>query len=549
MQFSRRPLWSFADLQEVIPMRIQEVTGAVTVLLAALLCLPAPLAAAAPSALAEVAIASDLVTFQPNIPYGQVRVTLSGPRGFEVIESFGPEQTPAVALPGVDGLYKYELRFSPVTDDGIRRRLAAARAAGVEIAAVSDRLTVQRGTFSIARGAVIPSNLVEGLQPAKGSDSAGSQAVTGTPPNQGFVLSNSDGVIRNSLCVGFDCPDAPVFDDSTILLMENNTRIKFGDTSNSPFPNNDWEIEANSSSSGGAGYLGFNDCGTADNDGGCVTDLVFAVESGARASALYVESDGDIGIGTSNPVLDLHIVTGNTPSLRLDQDSSAGFGAQAWDIAGNEANFFIRDVTAGSRLPLRLLPGAPSNSIFLAANGDLGLGTSAPSRDVHLRRTDATDTTLLIENANASPRITQLRLLNAAGVQWDFRNNTVGDFAIVTSSLAGSQFLINRATGNVTIGADLIVNGAGGCTGCDEVFAPGYPIPAIDEHAAEMWQKGHLPGIGPSPVEEPINVFRKTAGILNELEKAHIYIQQLHERQMALEARIAALEAATGGNG
>ncbi len=138
---------------------------------------------------------------------------------------------------------------------------------------------------------------------------------------KGTILTGSDGIIYNSLCVGFDCPTSPTFSDSTILMMENNTRIKFGDTSNSPFPNEDWEIEANSASSGGQSYLGFNDCGSSDNDGGCATDLVFAVEAGARQNALYVESDGDVGIGTSNPVLELHIVRGDSPGVRLEQDS------------------------------------------------------------------------------------------------------------------------------------------------------------------------------------------------------------------------------------
>ena len=42
-----------------------------------------------------------------------------------------------------------------------------------------------------------------------------------------------------------------------------------------------------------------------------------------------------------------------------------------WDIAGNEANFFVRDVTGGSRLPLRIRPGAPTSSIdFSIASGE-----------------------------------------------------------------------------------------------------------------------------------------------------------------------------------
>jgi hypothetical protein len=45
--------------------------------------------------------------------------------------------------------------------------------------------------------------------------------------------------------------------------------------------------------------------------------------------------------------------------MRLEQDDSSGFGAQSWDMAGNEANFFICDVTNGNTLPFTIEPGSP----------------------------------------------------------------------------------------------------------------------------------------------------------------------------------------------
>jgi hypothetical protein len=71
---------------------------------------------------------------------------------------------------------------------------------------------------------------------------------------------------------------------------------------------------------------------------------------------------------------DLVIKTGDTPKVRFEQTNGSGFSPYTWDIAGNEANFFIRDVTVGSRLPFRLRPGAPSSSLTVAANGNVGLG-------------------------------------------------------------------------------------------------------------------------------------------------------------------------------
>lgn len=69
----------------------------------------------------------------------------------------------------------------------------------------------------------------------------------------------------------------------------------------------------------------------------------------------------------------------NTPSIRLEQSSTAGWTAQTWDVAGNETNFFIRDITNGSKLPFRIRPGAPSSTIDISANGFVGIGTAAPT--------------------------------------------------------------------------------------------------------------------------------------------------------------------------
>ncbi|NJN37027.1 MAG: hypothetical protein HC794_08170 [Nitrospiraceae bacterium] len=104
------------------------------------------------------------------------------------------------------------------------------------------------------------------------------------------------------------------------------------------------------------------------------------IEGAAPTNSLFVDDGGRVGLGTSTPVLDLHVVSGNTPALRLEQDGSSGFTAQTWDVAGNEAVFFVRDVTAGSRLPFKIVPGAPTNSLVTASSGDVGVGILSPRR-------------------------------------------------------------------------------------------------------------------------------------------------------------------------
>ena len=71
---------------------------------------------------------------------------------------------------------------------------------------------------------------------------------------------------------------------------------------------------------------------------------------------------------------------------------------------------------------------------------------------------------------------------------------------------------------------------------CDGVFSPDFEVESIEEHAARMWGNSFLPAVGPTAPGAPFNVPEKVGGILNELEKAHIYIEQLHQRNDELEA-------------
>ena len=476
-------------------------------------------------------------------------LTVSGPDGSSWRQEIAPGERPVFSIfdeGGAlrpEGVYVWELRSVARLDAKTLAKLSAARESGDEdvlrkVALQAPAPRYASGSFSILDGQVFAGSLREAE--ATSSEGGGSHL---SPKG---VLSNSNGVIRNALCVGFDCPDSPAFGDSSVLMMENNNRIKFGDTSVSPFPNNDWEIEANSSSSGGQSYLGFNDCGTNDNDGSCTTDLVFAVEAGARQNALYVESDGDVGIGTSNPVLDLHIVTGDSPGLRLDQASSSGFAPQTWDVAGNETSFFVRDVTNGSTLPFRIRPGAASNRLVIDADGDVGIGVLSPERPLDVVATNAPDNTVLEVENNGAARI---RIRNgASGETWNIGHQIPSNTGLTFSDVgdAVGELLLD-VDGNLTIAGQIFTSGS--CSGgCDVVFDPGYELESIEEHTAAMLASRHLPAVGPTSEDGPFNLSQMTGGMLNELEKAHLYIAQLNGEKIRLEkelrAQIAALEEA-----
>jgi hypothetical protein len=181
-----------------------------------------------------------------------------------------------------------------------------------------------------------------------------------------------DLIVQGSTCTGFDCVNNENFGFDTLKLKENNLRIFFEDTSVSPgFPANDWRIIVNDSASGGANFFAVEDS--------TAVRQVFRVDAGARSNSIYVDSAGRVGFGTATPSLVTHARNGDTPGQRLEQDGSGGFTPQTWDVAGNEANFFVRDLTSGSLLPFRIRPGAPTSSLDIAASGNVGIGTATPA--------------------------------------------------------------------------------------------------------------------------------------------------------------------------
>ncbi len=362
---------------------------------------------------------------------------------------------------------------------------------------------------------------------------------------------NDDVIITGSLCVGFDCVNGESFGFDTIRLKENNVRIKFDDTSNSSsFPNNDWQLTANDSSNGGANKFSIEDISH--------SRVPFTIEANAPSNSLFVDDGGRLGLGTSTPVVDIHVVSGNTPTLRLAQDGSSGFASQTFDVAANETNFFIRDATNGSTLPFRIKPSAPTNALYIDSDGDIGMGAgTSPGANLHVKETGASDIVtphILVENTNAADAQRHMLSLvnngvvyaslidtsvasgNNTGRQWNVFNDS-GAFQIVTAPGGANEteFRLD-VDGNLEISGEIIT--AGSCSsGCDRVFDVSYEMPSISEHAQYMWEKSHLPAVGPTEEEGPMNLSMKIGGMLNELEKAHIYIDQLHQRIEKLEAK------------
>jgi hypothetical protein len=248
----------------------------------------------------------------------------------------------------------------------------------------------------------------------------GAAFITSGKAKADFVIPD-DLIVQGSACVGLDCVDGESFGFDTIRLKENNTRIKFDDTSTGAgFPNNDWQLTANDSASGGLNKFSIENT--------TVATVPFTIVGAAPTNSLFVDSSGRLGIKTAVPGLNIHIATGDTPAQRLEQTTASGFSAQTWDIGGNEANFFVRDLTGGSRLPFRIRPGAPTSSIDINASGNVGIGTASPGLN------SAFATHILTVHGGTTRGM--LELVNAAA---DAATNTAGQLGFFANANTGAN--------------------------------------------------------------------------------------------------------------
>jgi len=399
---------------------------------------------------ADVMVGASGITWVPKINYAQMILNVSKPDGTVFCKTFDRGASPYINLGDImgdsslEGSFTYELQVVPLQIKMSREEMnreQTRRAREVPLTQTG-YFTVRDGMIVIP-GAIEPGNVI-GISTTQ-------DGLSGTQDQ--LIL--DDLIVTGSLCVGFDCINGESFGFDTIRLKENNLRIKFQDTSTSAsFPSNDWQITANDSTNGGANKFSIDDIDSGKTP--------FTIEAGTRANALYVDDSGRVGLGTSTPAEDLHIWYGDTPTIRLHQ-SGSGWAPQTWDIAGNEANFFIRDVTNGSKLSFRIQPNTPGDTLCLKSDGKIGMGTWSPEFPLEIERTG--------ENV-----VLQLERTDP-GVQFKFA---------VTNSLAqiGSRsshplkFVVGNAAkmtidtdGDVGVGNEnpghLLVVGANGTTYCD----------------------------------------------------------------------------------
>src|ERR1700741_2728358 len=211
-------------------------------------------------------------------------LSVQRPDGEVITQTFAAGLKPMLQLDGLaDGVYSYELRGA--------------------------QTGIQSGSFTVANGAVISPDTPERPAAAR---------------TLRFVTEEyfaDDVAARDGVCAGFDCTDTESYGFASAKLKENNTRLKFEDTSLAGFASTDWQLRANDTTPGGANKFFVEDL--------TAVTVPLLIEGATPTNPLYLDSPGRIGIRTSTPARDLTIANPVSTIIRMEQSASP---FQAWDI-------------------------------------------------------------------------------------------------------------------------------------------------------------------------------------------------------------------------
>lgn len=137
-----------------------------------------------------------------------------------------------------------------------------------------------------------------------------------------------------------------------------------------------WSLTGNNNISPNTNFLG-----TINN-----ASLVFKTGNVER---MRISTSGNVGVGTTAPGRNLHIKSLD-PGIRLEGAGNY-LSLRSWDIkrgAGELANlYFIEGITSGINIPGDL----PDTCLTLDNRGKVGIGTTNPEQNLHIKATDNAD--------------------------------------------------------------------------------------------------------------------------------------------------------------
>ena len=256
--------------------------------------------------------------------------------------------------------------------------------------------------------------------------------------------------------------------------------------------------------------------------------------------------EGNLGIGTNNPGCKLDISGGDISLWNESPAESTGIYLDC-DNTGMETEIVFQNnstdrwvikKTTGNDFVIEDLKGSGSAKgvrLFIEDdNGFVGIGTTGPSGKLQIQNTVGSPT--IFDHTDNRNYIRGITYFDS------------GDKVIFAGSIGIGMYEPGTyklyVNGNTRVQGDLYVSG--NYLPPDYVFDSEYRLESIEEHTEFMWKNKYLKAIPVSKKTHDgkyiINIGAQQTGILEELEKAHIYIAQLKELLDEQEKRIALLE-------
>ncbi len=272
-----------------------------------------------------------------------------------------------------------------------------------------------------------------------------------------------------------------------------------------------------------------------------------------------------------------NVAVGSSALSNTTGEGNIGIGNNAFNKNSSGKNNTVIGTDAGS---VSASPVTGDNNILLGYNTQLPSATT--SNHLNIGNTLYGDlTNKFVGIAVPAPKVpVEVASLNNA--VWDTSVSNYGDIQVTgtagsaslgVDSLGNTRLWSNSLTPNIYLGnpydnsilsvvasdptttpatpARINVEGEiwqyGGLLHADYVFQPEYSLESIEEHAQFMWQEKHLKAVPKAQTDakgrEAIAVGAHRRGMLEELEKAHIYIEQLNRESKAQQQQIALLKA------
>ncbi len=205
--------------------------------------------------------------------------------------------------------------------------------------------------------------------------------------------------MKGNACIGISCTDDdPDPNLPTLILKGPQPHIRFDDQfvegGSSP---HDWALLINPNSAA--------EFSIADAENGL---FPFTIAGGAPDSSVYVASNGKVGLGTATPAAPLHLFgsaandvhIGIGPNPASGPAFNVGYGGSSF---GRGAGFLnvLPDASATAPNPSLRFMTATVERMIVTNTGNVGIGTSSPSTQLHVRNTGSGGK-ILAENASGT---------------------------------------------------------------------------------------------------------------------------------------------------